>query len=486
MSKIVLLVLWFYAILLFSCADNSLPEFPEFVGESTSVTESSSSGEASSSSVALSSSSDKEHSSSSKLSSSSVVTYTVTYNAGTTVTGVTVPLNQIKIYDVALTLSGAVPTRTDHTFAGWNTSANGTGVPYVPGAKYTENAGTTLYAQWTANRYIITYSANGGWFAPNDQTKTHDVALTLSTGEPTRTGYSFVGWNTLDNGTGTSYAPGDSYTANAYITLYAQWARTYTVTYKANNGSDAPGNQTKIHNVALTLNTTVPTREGYAFANWNTSGNGYEISYAPGASYTSNADITLYAQWNSLVVTNCDGQSFEKVEIGKQTWMTENLNCNVNGSKCYGNNEYNCDKYGRLYDWATAMALSASCNSSSCASQINAKHQGICPYGWHIPSTAEWEELIDYAGGYSTAGNKLKAASGWSDNGNGTDNFGFAALPGGHRRSDDGNFDFAGIWGLWWSASEDAYSRSMHYKAEFVGYGYGNKSFLQSVRCLQD
>jgi uncharacterized protein (TIGR02145 family)/uncharacterized repeat protein (TIGR02543 family) len=237
--------------------------------------------------------------------------------------------------------------------------------------------------------YTVTYNAGTGVTVPANQTKTHDVALTLSGSVPTRAGYVFDSWNTSADGTGMSYASGASYTDNARVTLYAQWtANTYTVTYNANDGTGAPGNQTKTHDVALTLSAAVPTRTNYTFSSWNTSSNGTGTSYASGASYTADAGVTLYAQWS---FTKCDGQTFRTVVIGTQTWMAENLNCDVSGSECYNNNESNCATYGRLYDWATAMALPSSCNSSTCSSQINAKHRGICPSGWHIPSNADWD-----------------------------------------------------------------------------------------------
>jgi len=200
------------------------------------------------------------------------------------------------------------------------------------------------------NTYAVTYNANGGTDAPVSQTKTYGVALTLSTDVPTRTGYTFASWSTSADGTGTSYAPVTSYTNNADLTLYAQWIRIYTVTYDVNGGTGAPGNKTKTHDVELTLSADVPTRTSYAFAGWNTSADGSGTSYAFGAIYKDNADVTLYAQWRDIppVVSDCDGQTFSTVVIGTQTWMAENLNCNVNGSWCYGNDESNCDRYGRL------------------------------------------------------------------------------------------------------------------------------------------
>jgi uncharacterized protein (TIGR02145 family)/uncharacterized repeat protein (TIGR02543 family) len=425
-----------------------------------------------------------------------VATYAVTYNAGTGVTCVTVLANQTKTQNVALTLSTAVPTRTGYAFAGWNTSANGSGTSYASGASYTANAGVTLYAQWTVNTYTVTYNANNGTGAPGNQTKTHDITLTLSSAVPTRTGYAFAGWNTSANGTGTSYASGASYTANARVTLYSQWtANTYTVTYNANNGTGAPANQTKTHDVALTLSTAVPARTGYAFAGWNTSANGSGTSYASGASYTANAAVTLYAQWYQAGPSvSYGGETYKTVVIGSQIWMARNLNYNVEGSKCYDNKESYCDTYGRLYYWVTAMALPSSCYNSSCSSQIGAKHRGICPTGWHIPSDAEWTTLTDFVGGSTTAGTKLKATSRWNstssgDDGNGEDKYGFAALPGGYGYS-NGSFNNVGFNGSWWSATEDgadnAYYRYMYYSDEGVYYNDYYKDALLSVRCLQD
>lgn len=127
-----------------------------------------------------------------------------------------------------------------------------------------------------------------------------------------------------------------------------------------------------------------------------------------------------------------DGIFYKWVEIGEQTWMAENLKYNTTtGSKCYKDLPSNCTTYGRLYDWATAMNLSSSCNTTNCV--VNSGHQGLCPAGWHLPSSAEWNTLITYAGG-SSAMKKLRATSGWGDsytNLNGTDDYGFKALPGG-------------------------------------------------------
>jgi uncharacterized protein (TIGR02145 family) len=177
-----------------------------------------------------------------------------------------------------------------------------------------------------------------------------------------------------------------------------------------------------------------------------------------------------------------DNNVYKKVTIGTQTWMAENLNYAAEGSKCYENNESNCAKYGRMYNWATAMGGSLS--SSLSPSGV----QGVCPAGWHIPSDAEWTTLTDFVGGASTAGTKLKSTSGWYKNGNGTDQYGFSALPGGIDHS-GGQFDLAGYNGYWWSATgtDKGYAlfRYMH-NNENVTWSNNYDTNLFSVRCVQD
>jgi len=123
----------------------------------------------------------------------------------------------------------------------------------------------------------------------------------------------------------------------------------------------------------------------------------------------------------NILTDSRDGEKYKTVRIGKQTWMAENLNYNATGSKCYDNKPVNCDKYGRLYNWSAA--------------------QSACPVGWHLPSDSEWTRLTDFVG--SSAGKKLKSTRDWNKNGNGTDEYGFSALPGGNGNS-NGYFDNVG------------------------------------------
>lgn len=167
---------------------------------------------------------------------------------------------------------------------------------------------------WTS--YTVKYNANGGSGAPSSQTKWKDQTLKLSTTKPTRTGYSFLGWSTSSTATSATYAAGANYTVNAAATLYAVWkANTYTVSYNANGGTGAPGNQTKTYGKTLTLSSTKPTRTNYNFKGWGTSASATTVSYTAGASYTNNAAITLYAVWevayikpriSNLSIVRCD------------------------------------------------------------------------------------------------------------------------------------------------------------------------------------
>jgi uncharacterized protein (TIGR02145 family) len=180
-----------------------------------------------------------------------------------------------------------------------------------------------------------------------------------------------------------------------------------------------------------------------------------------------------------------DEKLYKFKAIGAQTWMAENLNYDVPDNAtdvCYQNDAANCVTYGRLYNWATAMA-----GSTSSAANPSGR-QGVCPAGWHLPSDAEWTALTTFVGGESTAGTKLKANSSlWRTN-TGTDDFGFSALPGG--LGDSGYFFGVDEVGVWWSSTEynasNAYTRNMDYDYAGVGRGVNDTSSLYSVRCVQD
>lgn len=224
--------------------------------------------------------------------------WTVSYNANG---GSGAPSNQTKYRDKSLTISSTKPTRTGYTFLGWSTSSTATSATYSAGGSYTSNSGATLYAVWKLNTYTVSYNANGGSGAPSNQIKSHGVDLTLSATTPTRNGYDFLGWATSASGS-VAYQPSATYSSNAALKLYAVWkAHTYTVTYDANGGTNAPAAQTKTHDISLTLSSELPVREGYEFLGWGTNAQA-TASYSPGGTYTTESNITLYAIWSLISV----------------------------------------------------------------------------------------------------------------------------------------------------------------------------------------
>ena len=243
-------------------------------------------------------------------------TYTATFyaNGGTFSDGSTTWTK--KIYSGATNYYSqmGIPTLTKSgcTADGWH-DGSPTGTVY---RQYFEtNGNQSFYANWncsssgggtgggenpTPTTYTVKYDANGGTGAPSNQTKKQGESLTISTAKPTKTGYTFTSWNTKKDGTGTKYDIGASYTTDSDVTLYAQYKEntiTYTVKYDANGGTGAPSNQTKTKDKELVLSTTVPTKEGYKFVNWNTKKDGTGTSYNAGSKYTTEASVTLYAQY---------------------------------------------------------------------------------------------------------------------------------------------------------------------------------------------
>lgn len=197
--------------------------------------------------------------------------------------------------------------------------------------------------------WTIAYNANGGSNAPSSQTKWKDQSLTLSSTNPTRTGYTFKGWATSESGA-VAYASGASYTANAAATLYAVWqANTYTVKYDANGGTGAPANQTKQYGTTLKLSSTIPTRANYNFVGWGTSASSTTATYAAGGNYTNNAAATLYAVWEiayikpiiyNVSAVRCDntGREMEEGTYAKLSfeWETYYSNPLIVISVAYG------------------------------------------------------------------------------------------------------------------------------------------------------
>jgi len=217
----------------------------------------------------------------------------------------------------------------------------------------------------------------------------------------------------------------------------------------------------------------------------NSSGTGY----GNGISFTT---VPIYK------VYDIEGNAYDTIQIDSQVWMKQNLKTtlynngatiaypdnnnsvwqnNITGAYAwYNNNEANYkNTYGALYNWYA----------------VNIGN--LCPTGWHVPTAAEWTILVNYLGGSSIAGGKLKATTLWeSPNLGATNSTGFTALPGGYRNNDGlfSTFENIGFSGYFWSSSEsnstNAMLRNMYYYANFVNESSKNKATGISVRCLKD
>ena len=236
-----------------------------------------------------------------------------------------------------------------------------------------------------------------------------------------------------------------------------------------------------------------------------------EKSYDPAKSFC-HAD-SVYAFCGSKTYDPskvfCDARDtavYRYVQIGTQTWMAENLNyaypkagenATDSLSFCYNNDTANCTTYGRLYTWATAMDSAAvfsddgkGCGYKATCTAADAV-RGVCPEGWHLPNNEEWNALETYVADNSSdgVGYALKSKSGWENNGNGSDAFGFGALPAGDGNN-NGTFDYALYSADFWSSTEYstyyAFCRYLFYKYTYLLTNYLNKDYARSVRCVKD
>ncbi|WP_295098139.1 fibrobacter succinogenes major paralogous domain-containing protein [uncultured Fibrobacter sp.] len=168
------------------------------------------------------------------------------------------------------------------------------------------------------------------------------------------------------------------------------------------------------------------------------------------------------------LVDTRDGKKYRTIKIGNQTWIAENLNYETRDSYCYQDDEINCSKYGRFYKWNAAIKA--------------------CPSGWHLPSKAEFETLFNSVGGRQVAGKSLKSKKGWKNGGDGTDAFGFSALPAGDV-DDNGLYGHEGL-AYFWSSTEynsnDAYDMYLYFNDVSANLFRTSKYGVSSVRCVMD
>jgi uncharacterized protein (TIGR02145 family) len=248
-----------------------------------------------------------------------------------------------------------------------------------------------------------------------------------------------------------------------------------------------------------------------------TYGNTYYIrayaTNAAGTSYSQQLSYYLHERDNEpcpsvATVTDVDGNTYNTVQIGNQCWMKENMRTThyadggSTGGYYPGSNSSNVTTYGYLYTWSSATnAYSNNTNEFGM--------QGVCPTGWHVPSDAEWTELIEYVSHesmYACSGNSeniakaLASTLGWAtftgdcavgDTPDSNNTTGFSAMPAGYNTGNWNNGSFAfGEYAALWSSTrlDDSYARyiMLSYDDATVGQNNISTSMALSVRCLRD
>ena len=223
----------------------------------------------------------------------------------------------------------------------------------------------------------------------------------------------------------------------------------------------------------------------------------------------SSSSVTLAVPCKTETEDNCeygtltderDGQTYKTVKIGDQVWMAENLNIDAANSCCYHDSAEYCSKYGRLYNWAGAMDAEGkwSTNSVNCryTGECSPTYpvRGACPEGWHLPDSTEWGKLLTAVGGLDVAAKMLKSTSGWQDceeeNCNGTDAYGFSALPAGYMDRYGSAFTYyEGVSTGFYTSTQvdknDAY-RVYLSRNNVVNFTSDIKADGFSVRCVKD
>lgn len=285
----------------------------------------------------------------------STITYTIQFNGNGYTGGSLPPTMTAEGTSTSVTMgdiNSNIPTRTGYIFRGWSStssysskriawtesyggSVDSNGIKatttgsswtyqnYCDNTGYTGTSTTlTLYAQWEKNTYIVSYDKGTYGSGTNTtDTKIHGTTLVLKGAIFTRTGYTQTGWASNQAGTTLAYNLNANYTTNAAITLYPYWTiNTYTVSYVDNYGATVPSAQTKTYGTNLTLSSTKPSRTGYTFSGWDTDPSADTVVYTAGATYSTNATVTLYAVWTPNSYTyNISYQSTSGVSLGSGT-----------------------------------------------------------------------------------------------------------------------------------------------------------------------
>jgi uncharacterized protein (TIGR02145 family) len=404
------------------------------------------------------------------------------------------------------TLAASVPTITTTAITSVTTTTA------TSGGSITGNGGATVTVSGVCWSTSVNPVATGSHTTDGTATGTFTSSIT---GLIENTTYYVKAYAT--NSAGTSYGNELSFTTNAVTSTTA--ATSVTSTTATLNGSINANNSTT--NVTFEYGTSTGYGQtataiqspvsGSVPLNVNADLTGltpetlyhYRVKAVNSVGTSYGNDITFSTL---ATLTDIDGNVYNTVTIGTQTWMAENLKttkyndgttihnitvdatwaaANTGAYSDYSNIPANSTTYGRLYNWYAV-------DNNVFTRGASNGGKNVCPTSWHVPTDAEWLTLTTYLGGESVAGGKLKetGTTHWTTPNSGTTNeTGFTALPFGNR-TNDGIYLHIKDYGFWWSTTEysttTAWPRSMHYGTTYVNRYYSNKQFGFSVRCLRD
>lgn len=230
--------------------------------------------------------------------------YSIVYDANG---GTNAPETQIANKNSDITITNSKPIRQGYTFKGWSTDHTDVvdRIQYSPGQNYSDRKSIKLYAVWEKEIYTITYDANGGINAPANQTKRYGENVFISSIQPSKADYYFVGWSRNRDSSTVEYYTNQVYKENESITLYAVWSVSsfYNITYYPNGGVGEPDAQLDIPiETNITISSIKPQREGHTFLGWSTNqmATVADTRYAPGTTYKGTSDLDLYAVWQPI------------------------------------------------------------------------------------------------------------------------------------------------------------------------------------------
>jgi uncharacterized protein (TIGR02145 family)/uncharacterized repeat protein (TIGR02543 family) len=398
--------------------------------------------------------------------------------------------------------------RIGYIFGGWWTEMHGTGSQIQTTSLVTVAADDTLYAKWSPEKYGITYVLNGGANSVNNPDSYTIESSTISLGDAKRAGYQFNGWFSDS----LSIAPVREIVAGSTgnKTLFARWIPVnYTITYVLYGGDNHLQNPATYTIETNTITLLDAKRTDWVFSGWYSDSN--FVNQVTGIVTGSTENKIFYAKWKcgDGIIMDIDGNIYHTVKIGNQVWTIENIRTtryndgkkipNVTDSLawsklstpgyCFNNNSSSAsemEKWGALYNWY-AVNLGK-----------------LAPEGWHVPTDADWDTLVNYLTNIDiiTSTNKvaklLASKTDWATStttgaiGNDllkNNASGFLALPGGYRNN-DGSFYYQGEYGDWWSNMENdastAYYRNLSYNSSELRRGNYYKCSGFSIRLVRD